>query len=120
MPHNQRFVKDLTGPLILEGMGPGGSRVLLYTTGSPKRTSLHFGPFLLVELLNPNRSIKIHLFSRGFLYFTIFFKLLHPSLAQVPIGFSLELSYLPDPAVRVSRLIFDYYRPSSETSSALF
>ncbi len=56
----------------------------------------------------------------GFLYFTIFFKLLRPSLTQVPIGFALELSYLPGPAVRVSRLIFDYYRPSSETSTALF
>jgi hypothetical protein len=102
-------VKDLTGPLILEGLGPGGPRVLLYMTGSPKRASLHFGPFVLVVLLNPNRSIKIHLFSGGFLYFTIFFKLLHPSLTQVPIGFSLELSYLPGPAVRVSRLIFDYF-----------
>jgi len=120
MPHNWRFVKGLTGPLILEGLGPGGPRVLLYMSGSPRKTSLHFGPFCLVMLSNPNRSIKIHLFSLGFLYFPIFFKLLRPSLTQVPIGFALELSYLPGPAVRVSRLIFDYYRPSSETSTALF
>jgi hypothetical protein len=113
-------VKDLTGPLILEGLGPGDPRVLLYMAGSPKKASLHFGPFVLVVLLNPNRSIKIHLFSLGFLYFTIFFKLLHPSLTQVLIGFSLELSYLLGPAVRVSRLIFYYHRPSSETSTGLF
>jgi hypothetical protein len=64
------------------------------------------------------RKIHTHLCIRhGFKL--VFFKLLHPSLTQVPIGFSLELSYLPGPAVRVSRLIFDYYRPSSETSTAL-
>ncbi len=113
-------MKDLTGPLILEGLGPGGPRVLLYMLGSTKKTSLHFGPFFLIMLLHPKRSIKIHLFSLGFLYFTILFKLLHPSLTQVPVGFSLELSYLPGPAVRVSRLIVYYYRPSSETSTALF
>ncbi len=82
-------------------------------------------PFTLVLFAWSCFQIRIevlrYIFSpSGFLYFTIFFKLLRPSLTQVPIGFALELSYLPGPAVRVSRLIFDYYRPSSETSTALF